>query len=290
MDTHLISIASGSSGNCTIVKNDNTTIMIDLGTGLKYVEQKLDEININKNEINGILLTHAHIDHYKSVGRFSLKYNTKIFTEKPTYETIISKDFKNPIKKVKNIFSIPDRIGSIDIISFPVSHGGLIPAGYPVGFVFYSNSKKIGYLTDVGEVSNEGIELLKGCNEIFIEANYDRKIIESKLSNKKFFNQWWYLNWVNSPLGHLSNEQTAEALDEIVTNSTEKIFLGHMSINHNDYIRDNNQYTLARSIVINKLKNSRSYLPNILPTYRVGKFKTLDEIDLFSQKGEGHYA
>lgn len=61
----LLSIASGSSGNCYYVGNDNTHLLVDAGISCKRVETALKDEGLKPSELNGILVTHEHIDHVK---------------------------------------------------------------------------------------------------------------------------------------------------------------------------------------------------------------------------------
>ena len=63
----LMSIASGSSGNCIYVGNDNTHILIDAGISRKRIEEGLNSIDLSLSDVNGILVTHEHSDHIKSL-------------------------------------------------------------------------------------------------------------------------------------------------------------------------------------------------------------------------------
>ena len=53
-------LASGSSGNATIVTNGKTTILIDLGLTLTLFRERLSETPILEENIDAILYTHSH--------------------------------------------------------------------------------------------------------------------------------------------------------------------------------------------------------------------------------------
>ena len=72
-------LSSGSGGNCTYLESGNTKILIDLGTSSLYAEKKLQELNIDPKEIDGLFITHTHVDHIKGIKVFLKKYNTKLF-------------------------------------------------------------------------------------------------------------------------------------------------------------------------------------------------------------------
>ena len=74
------SLYSGSSGNSFLVSTDNTKILIDAGVSCKKIIEALDSLNVSINDITAILITHEHIDHTKSIGTLSSKFNIPIFS------------------------------------------------------------------------------------------------------------------------------------------------------------------------------------------------------------------
>ena len=70
----LCSIASGSSGNCIYVGDDHTHLLVDTGISKKRIEEGLKELDIKGEELDGILITHEHIDHIQGLGVFSRRY------------------------------------------------------------------------------------------------------------------------------------------------------------------------------------------------------------------------
>ena len=59
----LCSIASGSSGNCIYVGDDQTHLLVDTGISKKRIEEGLSKLEIKGDELEGILITHEHVDH-----------------------------------------------------------------------------------------------------------------------------------------------------------------------------------------------------------------------------------
>ena len=64
----LVSIASGSSGNCIYVGSEHSHILVDAGISNKRIEQGLNEIGLKGSELDGVVITHEHSDHIKSLG------------------------------------------------------------------------------------------------------------------------------------------------------------------------------------------------------------------------------
>ena len=65
----LYSIASGSSGNCIFVGDEQTGILIDVGISMKKVKEGLEAENLSLDRIQAIFVTHEHTDHISGLGR-----------------------------------------------------------------------------------------------------------------------------------------------------------------------------------------------------------------------------
>ena len=82
----LVSLASGSSGNCIYVGNENTHLLVDVGISGKKTEEGLNQIGLTLGDIDGILITHEHIDHIGGLGVISRKYGIPIYATRGTFE------------------------------------------------------------------------------------------------------------------------------------------------------------------------------------------------------------
>ena len=61
----MMSIASGSSGNCIYIGTDNAHILVDDGISRKKVLEGLAKLDLKADDIDAILVTHEHDDHIK---------------------------------------------------------------------------------------------------------------------------------------------------------------------------------------------------------------------------------
>ena len=75
----LCSIASGSSGNCIYAGADHCHVLVDAGISGKRIEAGLNEIGLKTAEMDGILVTHEHSDHIKSLGVLARKYGLPMY-------------------------------------------------------------------------------------------------------------------------------------------------------------------------------------------------------------------
>ena len=75
----LCSIASGSSGNCICVGTDDCHVLIDAGISGKKIENGLNEFDMTATDMQGILVTHEHIDHIAGLGVMARRYHIPIY-------------------------------------------------------------------------------------------------------------------------------------------------------------------------------------------------------------------
>lgn len=68
--SEFISLYSGSSGNCSVVRTGEKYIIIDMGKGVRTTSAALKELGLNISDCAGILVTHEHSDHVKGLATF----------------------------------------------------------------------------------------------------------------------------------------------------------------------------------------------------------------------------
>ena len=84
----LCSIASGSSGNCIYVGTENGHVLVDAGISGKRIEEGLNSIGLKTSEMQGILITHEHIDHVAGLGVLARRYGIPLYGTKGTIEAV----------------------------------------------------------------------------------------------------------------------------------------------------------------------------------------------------------
>ena len=75
----LLSIASGSSGNCIYIGDDTTHILIDAGISGKRIEAGLNSVGITGKDLDAIFVTHEHGDHIGGLGVMARKFDVPIY-------------------------------------------------------------------------------------------------------------------------------------------------------------------------------------------------------------------
>ncbi len=218
---YFCSISSGSSGNCYFVGNKNTNILIDCGVNKKKLVDSLKMINVDINSLDGILITHEHLDHYKGLGTISRSFNIPVYLKELTFNNI-----KDKINGVKDIRIIEDKdfyIKDLFINTFKLPHDACDPIGYSI---VYKN-KKISIATDIGHMSKEVFNNIEDSDVIVIESNYNEEML--RLSNYPYFLK----ERIISDYGHLSNEECGLTIVKLAMKSYKRFILGHLSATSN---------------------------------------------------------
>ena len=236
-------LSSGSGGNCTYIESGQTKILVDLGTSSLYVEKKLKEIGVEPSEINGLFVTHTHVDHIRGIKVFLKKYNTKILSS----ENIIT-ELKRDINIVDYEY-IEENINLNDfyVTMFKTSHDAPDANGY----VFESNGVSAVYVTDTGYVNVRNHEILMNHDIYIFESNHDVEM----LMNGHY--PYHIKQRILGDKGHLSNKDSAYYLSKFVGPKTKHIVLAHLS-------KDNNTKELALSTLSDVLISKNKKINDII--------------------------
>ena len=214
------SLYSGSTGNSLFVQNNNTKILIDAGVSGKKIIEALDSINVSPNEIDAILITHEHSDHIQSVGTFSKKFNVPVYANSKTWSKIPKEAEK--INK-ENIFTFKTSqdftVGDLVIHPFKTPHDAIESCGFNI----FDGKTKISIATDLGHVTPEIQNCLKGSKFVLLESNYEPEVLRicsypSLLKSR-----------IAGPNGHLSNNMAGETISSLIESGLATVMLGHLS-------------------------------------------------------------
>lgn len=222
----MVSIASGSSGNCIYIGSERTHILVDAGISNKRIEQGLGEIGIKGGELNGILITHEHSDHIKGLGVLARKYGIPIYSTRETLEEISGmkslgeypKELLQPICHDVDFY-----VGDLEVKPFRIDHDAANPVAYRV----QHGRKSVAVATDMGHYSQYIIDHLQGLDAILLESNHDVKMLEAGPY------PYYLKRRILGDHGHLSNENAGRLLNCILHENLKHIFLGHLSKENN---------------------------------------------------------
>ena len=213
----IVPIFSGSNGNFNMLKTENGIILIDSGVSYKQISKVLENKQIDKNDILGLLVTHRHSDHIKGLQRFvNINCKMKVFAGTDVLNMIQATEIH--VVEEKKFFEIHGIKVSPILLSHDVEC---------YGYIFENGKKKCSYMTDTGNLSEENFQEINGSYQVMIEANYDQNMLEKGLYPN------FLKNRISGNLGHLSNDQTKIICEKLLKNGTHEFILAHLSENNN---------------------------------------------------------
>jgi len=219
MAIKVCSLGSGSKGNCVLVTDGKTRLLIDAGLNPTVIAKKLSEFDLLLTDIDALLVTHEHDDHVKSVD--ALAQFMPVYSHPDTLEKIA---FKYGLK-IKGLMEVEDvfSVGTLDITPFLVSHDAVHPFGYSIS----DWETKFTYLTDTGYVSKGIMAILKGSDTVMLESNHDRELLLRGRYPE------YLKKRILSEKGHLCNDESALTALELYKSGTKQVMLAHISENNN---------------------------------------------------------
>ena len=240
----IITIASGSGGNCTLVKDGGSAVLIDAGISTKRIVAALASLGMHPEQLSGILITHEHSDHIYGLRTFIKHYETPIFAPRT-----VANHLSWSIAGVDDFLTVllPGQDYSIDnlsVLPFHTPHDTPESVGYRI-----TGSAAFGFCTDCGHVTDEMLEGLRGVDAAVIEANHDLEM----LKNGPY--PYPLKRRILSDNGHLSNDCCAQLACELCKNGAKQLVLGHLS-------RENNLPSIARKSVSDSLNEMGFDLEN----------------------------
>ena len=160
-------LGSSSKGNCYVVSDGMTQLLLDCGLKMKEI---LAGIDFQPQFVKGCLVTHSHGDHVKSANKLSQLYGVRVYASRGCIEAA-------QLRCVRAVKALSEfSVGSFKVLPFDIQHD----APEPLGFLLKSTEtdEKLLYFTDTYYLKYR----FKGVTHILCEANYDLDILNEKVS------------------------------------------------------------------------------------------------------------
>ena len=199
-------LASGSKGNCCLVRHGKTSIIIDCGGTKRYLTQCFDRLQYDPACADALLVTHTHKDHVAQLNTFK---------HLPIYAWA---DLGVADQRVVEPFET-FQIAEMQITVLPLSHD----AAHTVGYVIEAGGEKLVYITDTGYIRNDVKERIVNADYYIFESNHDMEML-MHTARPMFVKQR-----ILSDSGHLSNEDASHNITSLINTKTKNIVLAHLS-------------------------------------------------------------
>ena len=225
-------LASGSSGNCTVVSDGRVHILIDAGISAKRITCGLRELGIEPQELAAVLITHEHSDHICGLPVLCKQLGVELYTTEATARHICYRTAG--LEERFRVFEPGERFALGDLVagSFATSHDCACPVGYTVT----DGRRKLTLCTDTGVVTRTVLEGVRGADLLIGECNYDPDMLRSGPYPA------YLKERILSDRGHLSNEMGSKLAAWAAGQGTARVVLAHLS-------KENNRPDLALEAV-----------------------------------------
>jgi len=228
-------LASGSSGNTTLLETEHTTLLIDAGVGRREFERRLRTLGRPlPKRVDAILITHEHTDHSSAVAQLARLWRCPAYLTESTHREIVKMFTQEPEKPSRKAtierteYIRPGErfeIGDIEVSPFHIPHDAVDP----VAFSFRTNGTKVAIATDLGYMPELVKQHLRTADFLILESNHDLEML------KVGPYPWHIKQRVMSRTGHLSNHVVSEFLadPEVFDAQARHLVLAHLSEQNN---------------------------------------------------------
>src|SRR5262245_46047871 len=199
-------LASGSSGNLTLLETERTRLLVDAGLGKRETLARLAAVEKSFDHLDGMLITHEHADYCNGLPQMLGMWKAPLYVTEPTIaelKRVLPERLEKRLRGVETIHAGQNfTIGDIDVHAFRIPHDAV----EPVGFTFRANGVKMAIVTDLGYMPELVKVTLRDSDCLLLESNHD-------LENVKVGPYPWVVKQrVLSRTGHLSNHAVSEYL------------------------------------------------------------------------------
>jgi phosphoribosyl 1,2-cyclic phosphodiesterase len=253
----VISLQSGSNGNCIYVEGGGARVLFDAGISGRRAEERLAEHGRDIRGIDAIVISHDHADHVRCMGIYQRKFDLPVYVTAGTLAAAKSRYGLGRLGEVRPFEAgRPLRLGGLRIETIPTPHDG----ADGVAFVVDDGRRRLGILTDLGHPFPALKGVIRSLSAVLLESNYDPQMLTGGP----------YPAFLKSRIrgagGHLSNVEAAELLRAAAGRKLKWACLAHLS-------EVNNEPDLA-------LRTHRTILGRGLPLHVAGRYAATDVLEI----------
>ena len=222
-DFQVVMLASGSKGNAALISTDSQRFLVDVGISCRELVKRMQQVGAAPEELDGVFVTHEHVDHVKGIVTFAKKYQVPLYASQGTWRAVFS---RYPELNRANCRLTGQRllVGDVSIACFATSHDAAQPQGY--SFFWRSGETKCTYVTDTGFVTPAVREAVQGSDVLILEANHDVEMLKNGSYPYELKQR------ILGTRGHLSNNTAGQFLLQL-EKMPRRIFLAHLSEQNN---------------------------------------------------------
>ncbi len=224
----IISLYSGSSGNSFLLMTDCAKILIDAGKNAKALTLALGEVGVTVDEIDAVFITHDHRDHTAALPVLLKHHPLVVHAVEASAQVIASElDEERRACLCVHMPLYAETVGDITVHSFITPHDSEFSVGYRFEIGEGECRASVGYVTDLGYVTDDIRAALRGCESVVLESNHDFEMLLAGPYPPRLKQR------IRSRYGHLSNDDCAAFAAELAEHGMRRLMLAHLSEQNN---------------------------------------------------------
>lgn len=215
-------LASGSSGNASLVESGGYGLLIDAGLGPRLLQSRLAAYGLRWERIRAVLLTHTHADHWNERtfkhclrGRVLVachpEQRDKLVDQSRHFNELLEAGLVLEYHAGRTLSFAP----GLRVLPLPLAHDCGATFGFRIDGQpdFFGDAPSLAYLSDMGHWTGELLDQLADVDLLAVEFNHDVFLERSSGRARELIER------VLGDLGHLSNEQAAALVAALVQRS-----------------------------------------------------------------------
>lgn len=222
-DLQVVTLASGSKGNAALISTDSQRFLVDVGISCRELVKRMQQVGASPEELDGVFLTHEHVDHVKGLVTFAKKYQVPLYASQGTWRAVFGK-YPQLNRAQCRLTGSRMLVGDVSVDCFAISHDAAQPQGY--SFLWRTGGTKCTYVTDTGFVTPAVREAVGGSDVLILEANHDVEMLKNGSYPYELKQR------ILGTRGHLSNATAGQFLLQL-ERMPKHIFLAHLSEQNN---------------------------------------------------------
>jgi phosphoribosyl 1,2-cyclic phosphodiesterase len=253
----IISLQSGSNGNCIYVETGQVRLLFDAGISGVQVRKRLAESGRDVDDMNAVVISHDHVDHSRAMGIYQRKFGLPVYVTAKTFHATAERCNLGEMEDVRHYRAGETlQFGKVSVETICTPHDGVDG----VAFVVDDGKHRLGILTDLGHVFSDLNAVIASLDAVLLESNYDPELLENGSYPESLKRR------IRGRGGHLSNFEAAELLLGAISKRAKWACLAHLS-------HDNNSPELA-------LETHRKILGKRLPLFVATRYQASNVMTL----------
>ncbi|MCB5270470.1 MAG: MBL fold metallo-hydrolase [Candidatus Cloacimonetes bacterium] len=216
-------LASGSKGNCILIRSRNTALILDAGISLKRVWAALEALDVPRHTIKAVIVSHEHSDHTRSAGAMARSLKIPLYISPDTYDYCAHRLGK--VESWLRYFEsgIEFLVGDILVRPFRSSHDAIDSNN----FYFEHDDRRVGVAIDLGYPTKLTVSMLSRVHALILESNHDPEMLRNGPYDLSLQQR------VRSEHGHLSNVEAVGLISQVLHPGLKNLVLAHLSETNN---------------------------------------------------------